>query len=106
MASTTYPIMWGGACFSVAHADLKRLVGAGMAERSRSEPNRYDGLIFATSRYQTPAEALAFLGREAGDLGGVSAATTGAGSFWDGRRATEAPARPAERSERRLRRRR
>lgn len=104
MSSTTYPVMWGGACYTVGHADLKRLVGAGMAERSRREPNRYDGLIFATSRYQTPAEALSFLGREAGDLGAVSAATTGSGQFWQAPGAKAAPAREAEQTGRRGRR--
>lgn len=104
MASTTYPIIWGGACFSVEHADLKRLVGAGMAERSRREPGKYDGLIFATSRYATPADALAFLAREAGDLGSVSAATSGSGQFWEGPKAAKATTAEARDTGRRVKR--
>ncbi|UUY05748.1 hypothetical protein LRS13_09570 [Svornostia abyssi] len=43
------------------------LVRAGMAEPSRRASGSYDGLVFATTEYRTPHEALAFIARGQGE---------------------------------------
>ena len=73
--------MWGGVCHSVAYEDARTLVRAGMAEPSRRQAGSFDGLVFATSEYRTPGEALAIIARSSGGRLALSAAAGRPKSF-------------------------
>lgn len=73
--------MWGGVCHSIAYDDARTLVRAGMAEPSRRASGSFDGLVFATTEYRTPHEALAFIARGRGGAAALKASAARPGSF-------------------------
>lgn len=56
-------VMWGGVCHTISVADARTLVRCGMATPSRRYLGTYSGLVYASSEYRTPEEALAVLAR-------------------------------------------
>lgn len=72
-ATTT--VMWGGVCHTIAVADARILVRSGMATPSRRYLGSYSGLVYASSEYRTPEEALAVLARQPSASGLARAAS-------------------------------
>jgi hypothetical protein len=67
--------MWGGVCHTITLPDARTLVRAGMATPSRRAPGSFCGLVFATSEYRTPDEALEVLARRPSATGLARAAS-------------------------------
>lgn len=86
--------MWGGVCHSIAYDDARTLVRAGMAEPSRRASGSYDGLVFASTEYRTPHEALAFIARGRGGAA-LKASAARPGSFLPVHRPSKQPSTPA-----------
>lgn len=91
---TNCSVMWGGVCHSIAYDDARRLVRAGMAEPSRRASGSYDGIVFATTEYRTPHEALAFIARGQGGAAALKASASRPGSFLPVHRPSKQPAKP------------
>lgn len=76
MASpATTIVLWAGVCHTVSMTDARILVRSGMATASRRYPGSYSGLVYATSEYRTPAEALEVLARRPSATGLARAAS-------------------------------
>lgn len=90
-ASSMTTLMWGGVCHTVSVADARALMRAGMAEPSRRQPGRFDGFVFATSEFRTPAEAVvALTGGRAANQRSAPAAAQRAMSFYEAPRSAKA----------------
>lgn len=75
MASpATTIVLWAGVCYTVPMTDARILVRSGMATPSRRYPGSYSGLVYATSEYRTPDEALEVLSRQPSAIGLARAA--------------------------------
>lgn len=72
---STTTVMWGGVCHTIAVADARILVRSGMATPSRQYLGSYSGLVYASSEYRTPEEALAVLARQPSASGLARAAS-------------------------------
>lgn len=68
--------MWGGVCHTITISDARTLVRAGMAAPSRRYLGSYSGLVYATSEYRTPEEALEVLARRPSATGLARAASS------------------------------
>jgi hypothetical protein len=70
MASpATTTVLWAGVCHTISMTDARILVRSGMATPSRRYPGSYSGLVYATSEYRTPGEALEVLARRPSAVG-------------------------------------
>lgn len=77
MASpATTIVLWAGVCHTVSMTDARVLVRSGMATPSRRYPGSYSGLVYATSEYRTPGEALEVLSRRPSATGLARAAAS------------------------------